>query len=58
MPNGSLLHYLRSGKDKQKVKKIRKEFLEGASLGLPALVDMSAQIANGMMYLEGDNSNF
>ncbi|KIH51184.1 src domain protein, partial [Ancylostoma duodenale] len=37
MCNGSLLHYLRN---------------EGAALGIQALVDMAAQIANGMMYLE------
>ena len=37
MCNGSLLHYLRH---------------EGHSLTLQALVDMCAQIANGMMYLE------
>uniref|UniRef100_A0A914WAJ5 Tyrosine-protein kinase n=1 Tax=Plectus sambesii TaxID=2011161 RepID=A0A914WAJ5_9BILA len=37
MQNGSLLHYLRS---------------DGQSLSLQALVDMCAQIANGMMYLE------
>ncbi|VIO97359.1 SRC-1, putative [Brugia malayi] len=37
MVNGALLHYLRS---------------EGSSLTLQALVDMCAQIANGMMYLE------
>uniref|UniRef100_A0A8R1XX76 Tyrosine-protein kinase n=1 Tax=Onchocerca volvulus TaxID=6282 RepID=A0A8R1XX76_ONCVO len=37
MVNGALLHYLRS---------------EGSSLALQALVDMCAQIANGMMYLE------
>lgn len=37
MVNGSLLHYLRN---------------EGNSLTLQALVDMCAQIANGMMYLE------
>ncbi|GMR53684.1 hypothetical protein PMAYCL1PPCAC_23879, partial [Pristionchus mayeri] len=37
MCNGSLLSYLRS---------------DGASITLQALIDMSAQIANGMMYLE------
>uniref|UniRef100_A0A914E150 Tyrosine-protein kinase n=1 Tax=Acrobeloides nanus TaxID=290746 RepID=A0A914E150_9BILA len=38
MPNGSLLTYLRK---------------EDNLLSLQALIDMSAQIANGMMYLEG-----
>ncbi|VDN38534.1 unnamed protein product [Gongylonema pulchrum] len=37
MVNGALLHYLRT---------------EGATLTLQALVDMCAQVANGMMYLE------
>lgn len=37
MVNGALLTYLRN---------------EGNSLGIQALVDMAAQIANGMMYLE------
>ena len=37
MVNGSLLHYLRS---------------ENHSLGVHALVDMCAQIASGMKYLE------
>ncbi|CAI5440339.1 unnamed protein product [Caenorhabditis angaria] len=37
MSNGSLLHYLRN---------------DGNTLGIQALVDMAAQIANGMMYLE------
>ncbi|TPP66809.1 Non-specific protein-tyrosine kinase [Fasciola gigantica] len=38
MPNGSLLHYLRDG--------------AGQDLGLRSLVDMMAQIASGMAYLE------
>uniref|UniRef100_A0A183AFU4 non-specific protein-tyrosine kinase n=1 Tax=Echinostoma caproni TaxID=27848 RepID=A0A183AFU4_9TREM len=38
MPNGSLLHYLRDG--------------AGQDLGLKPLVDMMAQIASGMAYLE------
>ncbi|CAJ0927654.1 unnamed protein product, partial [Mesorhabditis belari] len=38
MKNGSLLHYLRD--------------VDGRQLGIAALVDMAAQIANGMMYLE------
>ncbi|CAJ0577687.1 unnamed protein product, partial [Mesorhabditis spiculigera] len=38
MSGGSLLHYLRDEKGRQ--------------LSIPALVDMAAQIANGMMYLE------
>ncbi|CAJ0927815.1 unnamed protein product, partial [Mesorhabditis belari] len=38
MKNGSLQHYLRG--------------VDGRQLGIAALVDMAAQIANGMMYLE------
>uniref|UniRef100_A0A914WER3 Tyrosine-protein kinase n=1 Tax=Plectus sambesii TaxID=2011161 RepID=A0A914WER3_9BILA len=41
MQNGSLLHYMREGQGK---------FLE-----LKALVDISAQVANGMLYLENLN---